>query len=119
MVNYHYNYISSYINSSNGKFFIIKPEYEVSTKAFIGKDEGENQADSQNYVLIYQKLMKTYSEAIKTKDLINRFLDNVSIDVTAKDLLENLMVTFVTDTQILKIQYKSKNPQEAKEIIKK
>lgn len=36
-------------------FFIIKPEYDVSTKGFIGKNEGENQAYSQNDVFIYQK----------------------------------------------------------------
>lgn len=98
-------------------FFVIKPEYEASTKVFIGKDEGENQAYSQNDVLMYQKLMKTYSEAIKTKDLINRSLDNVDIDITAENVLANLTVTSVTDTQILKIQYKSKSPQEAKAII--
>ena len=98
-------------------FFVIKPQYEASTKLFIGKDEGDNQAYSQNDVLLYQKLMKTYSEAIKTKDLVNRALDNISIDVTAENVLANLTVTTVADTQILKIQYKSNNPQEAKAII--
>lgn len=42
-------------------FFVIKPKYEATTKVFIGKDEGDNQAYNQNDVLMYQKLMKTYS----------------------------------------------------------
>ncbi len=98
-------------------FFVIKPQYEASTKVFIGKDESENQSYSQNDVLMYQKLMKTYSEAIKTKDLISRGLKGTSINIEPKDVLSNLTVVTVADTQILQIKYKSKNPQEAKAII--
>ncbi|MGJ0841780.1 YveK family protein [Clostridium tertium] len=98
-------------------FFVINPKYEVSTKVFIGKDEGENQAYNQNDVVMYQKLMKTYSETIKTNDLVSRSLTGTSFDLEAKDVLENLTVTPVTDTQILQIKYKSNNPQEAKSVI--
>ena len=98
-------------------FFVIKPQYEASTKVFIGKDEGENQSYNQNDVLMYQKLMKTYSEAIKTKDLISRSLKGTSIKLEPTDVLNNLTVVTVADTQILQIKYKSKNPQEAKAVI--
>ncbi|MBE6059370.1 MAG: capsular biosynthesis protein [Clostridium sulfidigenes] len=105
------------IVSAAVSFFVIKPQYEASTKVFIGKDEGENQSYSQNDVLMYQKLMKTYSEAIKTKDLISRGLKGTSINLEAKDVLDNLTVVTLADTQILQIKYKSKNPQEAKTVI--
>lgn len=98
-------------------FFVIKPQYEASTKVFIGKDESDSQAYSQNDVLMYQKLMKTYSEAIKTKDLISRGLKGTSLNLEPNEVLNNLTVVAVADTQILQIKYKSKNPQEAKAII--
>ncbi|MDU5106505.1 Wzz/FepE/Etk N-terminal domain-containing protein [Clostridium sp.] len=98
-------------------FFVIKPQYEASTKVFIGKDESDSQAYSQNDVLMYQKLMKTYSEAIKTKDLISRGLRGTSINLEPNEVLNNLTVVTVADTQILQIKYKSRNPQEAKAII--
>ena len=98
-------------------FFIIKPQYEASTKVFIGKDDGEGQGYNQNDVLMYQKLMKTYSEAIKTKDLISRSLDETSIDIKPEQVLENLTVVSVADTQILQIKYKNTNPQEAKTVV--
>lgn len=98
-------------------FFVIKPQYETSTKVFIGKDESESQVYSQNDVLMYQKLMKTYSEAIKTKDLVERSLKGTGFDIEPKDVLENLTVVTVADTQILQIKYKSLNPQEAKVIL--
>uniref|UniRef100_UPI002617FEFD YveK family protein n=1 Tax=Clostridium sp. TaxID=1506 RepID=UPI002617FEFD len=98
-------------------FFVIKPQYEASTKVFIGKEEGENQAYNQNDVIMYQKLMKTYSEAIKTKDLINRALGNIKIDTTTESVLKNLTVSSVSDTQILQIKYQSRIPQESKAVI--
>lgn len=98
-------------------FFVIKPQYEASTKVFIGKEEGDNQAYNQNDVMMYQKLMKTYSEAIKTKDLVSRSLQGTSLELKPQDVLANLTVSPVTDTQILQIKYKSNNPQEAKVVI--
>ena len=98
-------------------FFVIKPQYEASTKVFIGKDDGEGQAYNQNDVVMYQKLMKTYSETIKTKDLVSRSLKDTSLNLEPKEVLENLTVTSVTDTQILQIKYKSKNPKEAEVVI--
>lgn len=98
-------------------FFVIKPKYEATTKVFIGKDEGDNQSYNQNDVLMYQKLMKTYSEAIKTKDLVSRSLQGTSLELKPEDVLANLTVLPVADTQILQIKYKSNNPQEAKVVI--
>ena len=98
-------------------FFIISPKYEASTKVFIGKDESEDQKYSQSDVLMYQNLMKTYSETIKTKDLITRGLERTNLNLNPLDVLKNLTVVTVADTQILEIKYKSNNPQEVKAVI--
>ncbi|GAB6168236.1 Wzz/FepE/Etk N-terminal domain-containing protein [Clostridium carnis] len=98
-------------------FFIIKPQYEASTKVFIGKEEGENQSYNQNDVLMYQKLMKTYSEAIKTKDLISKATKEAKVDLKPESVLSNLTVVPVADTQILQIKFKSKDPKEAADLI--
>lgn len=98
-------------------FFVIKPQYEASTKVFIGKEEGENQSYSQNDVTMYQKLMKTYSEAIKTKDLVSRALEDSNLNLKVSDVLSNITVVTVSDTQILQIKYRSTSPIEAKAVI--
>ncbi|MEG0669132.1 MAG: Wzz/FepE/Etk N-terminal domain-containing protein [Clostridium sp.] len=98
-------------------FFIIKPQYEASTKVFIGKEEGSDQAYNQNDVAMYQKLMKTYSETIKTKDLIDRALNNVSTELTAENVLANLTVVPVADTQILQIKFKGLDKVEVKNVL--
>ncbi|GAB6168261.1 Wzz/FepE/Etk N-terminal domain-containing protein [Clostridium carnis] len=104
--------------SATLSFFMIKPQYEASTKVFIGKEEGENQSYNQSDVLMYQKLMKTYSEAIKTRDLISNATKKAKVDLKPEEVLSNLTVVHVADTQILQIKFKSKDPKEAADLIK-
>ncbi len=51
-------------------FYVIKPTYEGRVKVFIGKEgaTSESKDYSNNDVTMYQNLMKTYAEIIKTKD---------------------------------------------------
>lgn len=104
-------------------FFIIKPTYESKVKVFIGKEEsiGETKDYSNNDVMMYQKLMKTYAEVIKTKDSVQKALEtiegNVSTERVAK-VLSNITVSPSADTQILEITYKTKNRHEAISILK-
>lgn len=98
-------------------FFLIKPQYEASTKVFIGKEEGADEAYNNNDIQMYQKLMKTYSETIKTKDLLNKALKTVKTDLKVEDVMNGITVVPVADTQILQIKFKSTSPEDAKNII--
>lgn len=97
--------------------FVIKPTYEASTKVFIGKEEGVDQKYSQSDVLMYQKLIKTYSEAIKTIDFVEGALENVDTSLDSAQVLEKLNVNSIQDTQILKISFQGRDGEEAKNIV--
>ena len=99
-------------------FFVIDPVYETSTKVFIGKEENDETAYNTNDIQMYQKLLQTYAQAIKTRDLVGRAIDNLSYDLEDMNVIGGLTVTPVTDTQILQINYKSKNPKEAQDVLK-
>ena len=99
-------------------FFVIDPVYETSTKVFIGKEESDETAYNTNDIQMYQKLLQTYAQAIKTRDLVGRAIDNLSYDLQENNVIGGLTVTPVTDTQILQINYKSKDPKEAKDVLK-
>jgi len=98
-------------------FFLIKPQYEASTKVFIGKEEGAEEAYNNNDIQMYQKLMKTYSETIKTKDLLNRALEKSKTSLKLEEVSGGITVVPVADTQILQIKFKSTNREEAKKVI--
>lgn len=99
-------------------FFVIDPVYEASTKVFIGKEENDNAAYNSSDINMYQQLLQTYAQAIKTKDLASRAIDTLSYDLEPSTVISNLTVNPITSTQILEIKYKSKDPKEAKEVLK-
>jgi len=98
-------------------FFLISPKYEASTKLFIGKEEGADQGYNQNDVSMYQKLMKTYSEAIKTRDLIGKAIKTTNSNLTENEVLEKLTVVTIADTQVLEIKFKDDDPKEAASMV--
>ncbi|WP_346930964.1 Wzz/FepE/Etk N-terminal domain-containing protein [Clostridium sp.] len=94
-------------------FFLISPKYEASTKLFIGKEAGAEPGYDQSEIAMYQKLMKTYSEAIKTRDLVGRAIKVANSNLTEDEVLEKLTVVTVADTQILQIKINDKDPNMA------
>ena len=98
-------------------FCVISPTYEASTKIFIGKEGDESEWYNSSDVSMYQNLIKTYSELIKTKDLVNKAIDNSQYDLSVNSVLNGITVNTLTGTQILQISYQSKSPSVAKNIL--
>ena len=98
-------------------FFVISSTYEASTKIFIGKEGAESEGYNSSDVSMYQNLIKTYSELIKTKDLVNKAIDNSQYDLSVNNVLNGITVNTLTGTQILQISYQSKSPSIAKNIL--
>ena len=97
-------------------FFVIKPKYEATTKLFIGKQESQdNNAYNNNDVMMYQQLMKTYAQLVKTSDLVTKAVKSADLDYNQKDIkgiLNNLNATPSAETQILDLIYKGGNPKD-------
>lgn len=98
-------------------FFVIKPTYETSTKVFIGKEESNVEGYNTNDIQMYQKLLQTYAETIKTNEVIQAAIKNTNTNLTVEEVKKSLTVTPISDTQILQIKYQNKNPQVAKRIL--
>lgn len=99
-------------------FYLIEPKYEASSKLFIGKEQGEKEENyNYNDVELYQKLIKTYSDVIMTKDLVDNAIRGKDIDENAGLILKNLSVTPKTDTQLIEIKYRDKDRFKANNIV--
>ena len=102
-------------------FFVIKPQYEATTKLFIGKQESSKEVANydNNDIMMYQKLMKTYAELVKTSDLVTTALKEANLSYNQgeiKEILNNLTANPSADTQILDLTFKGGNPREVLEI---
>ncbi len=109
--------LASTLVASISLFLLTAPQYESSTKVFIGKEENQKKDYNISDIQMYQKLLKTYAEVIKTEDLIAKAIEASKLDIKPKEALNNLTVVSVPDTQILELKYKSKSPEEAVKLI--
>lgn len=98
-------------------FFLITPIFQVNSKVFIGKEENINSKYDNSDVQMYQKLLKTYSELMKTKDLIEESINKNNLNISADEVIDNLKVTPMADTQILQVSYEHKDKVLAREVL--
>ena len=100
-------------------FFFVSPKYEASSKVYIGKEKFKNVSTtySNDEVTMYQKLIKTYGEIVKTKNLINKAIKNAGEDMTVAEALSKVQAVAIADTQILQIKYTSSSREESYNMI--
>ena len=119
--------LSFLLISSIYNIFFINKEYEANVKIFIGKQKFKNITETYNNeeINLYQRLITTYSEVIKSKKLINEsikgskmnYLQDKYKNINYDLLMENLTVNPITNTQIIEIKYKSLNPQQSYDLL--
>lgn len=98
-------------------YFVISPKYEATTKLFIGKDISADSSYNANDISMYQKMLKSYADVIKTNDLVDRAFENSGVNLNSSKVLGGLTVSPMTDTQILVISYVSEDKQECKDVV--
>lgn len=96
-------------------FFLIKPKYEASSKLFIGKETSQEQNNSD--AQMYQQLVKTYSEVITSRDLIERAIEKEDLDVEVGTVISGLSVIPVAGTQVMKISFESTDKELSKDVV--
>lgn len=107
--------------------FFITQDYEATVKVFIGKQKFENKIETYNNqeIILYQRLITTYSEIIKSKKLINKSINDSKINslkeidekIEYGSVISRLTVNPVTNTQIIELKYTSKNAQESYDLL--
>lgn len=107
--------------------FFMNQDYEATVKVFIGKQKFKNTMESYNNeeITLYQRLITTYSEIIKSKKLINKSINESKINslkevdekIEYGSVIGNLTVNPITNTQIIELKYTSKNPQQSYNLI--
>ncbi|MGH4052954.1 MAG: YveK family protein [Clostridium sp.] len=99
-------------------YFVITPTYKSDISVIIGKIESDSTASQDNYndVIMYQKLVKTYTEFAKSRKVSEHVIKALKLDIDPAQLQEMLTVAPKGDTEFLTITVTSKEPKEAMDI---
>src|SRR5699024_420893 len=99
-------------------FAILKPEYETFTTLMVGnskdhKLEGEIDYDD---LLLNQKLVHTYGVLVESRDVSDKVIGNLDLDISYKTFSDKISVNLVEDTEVIKIEVKDRDPVMAAKI---
>jgi capsular polysaccharide biosynthesis protein len=100
--------------------FIIKPIYKADISVILGNvstgTDGSNQKIDYSDVMMYQMLVKTYSELAKSRTVAENAINSLQLDIKPEELEKMISVSPKSDTEFLTISVKSKDAQQAMSI---
>jgi capsular polysaccharide biosynthesis protein len=99
--------------------YVLKPVYEAKTSIIISKPStGATVTTTYNDVLMYQNLIRTYSEIAKSKSVAKLAAEKLGNKYTAQEIMNASEISPETNTQIMTISAVSGTPEAAKDIAK-
>ena len=92
------------------------PLYESNTTIVLASESKDSATYTQNDLQLNQKLVSTYSQIIKSRKVMQKVIDTEGLDYTVNELSENVTVTSVQDTELIKISVSDRNSVTAMKI---
>ena len=103
-------------------FLFVTPKYKSYTSLVLARSEStkENETDTstitQTDITLNQKLVSTYSELVKSKNVLREVIKNLNINESEENLKDNITVSAVKDTELIQITVTSYYPDRASDI---
>ena len=95
--------------------FIKTPLYQSTTKLVLVSESNANTGITQGDVQLNNNLVATYTEIIKSRDILSKVIDNLDLeDMTPEKLSKKISVSTTTNTQTINIKVSDKDPKKAK-----
>src|SRR5690625_3628586 len=98
-------------------FFLVTPKYQSSTEMLVShSSDSTTQNMTQQDINTSIQLINTYSDIIRNDVTLDPVIEDLGLDMTAKELREDITVQTENDSQVFSIQVQSENPYQATEI---
>lgn len=103
-------------------FLFITPKYKSYTSLVLAKsdnvseDAKDTSTITQTDITLNQKLVSTYSELIKSKNVLREVIKNLNINEDEESLKGNITVSAVKDTELIQITVTNYYPDRASDI---
>ncbi len=97
--------------------YIVVPKYSSSTTLVLSKPvtivDGQvvNESINQTDIALNQKLITTYEEIITSRKIVNMVINNLGLDMTYNQMLKNISVASVKNTDVMKVTVTTLQPE--------
>lgn len=96
------------------------PMYSSSTTLVLAtsgnNDTNTNTTITATEITVNSKLVSTYSELVKSKNILRQVISNLGIKVDEDNLRKNITVSSVKETELIEITVKNENPAYSAQI---
>ena len=97
--------------------FIQKPMYSSYTTVILGSTENTSStALTQNDLTLAKNLVDTYAQIVKSRRVLEQVIDELKLDTTYEELYNQVTVTALNNTEIIKINVADRDAIRAKNI---
>lgn len=93
--------------------FINIPKYKSSASIVLTSNSINNSTFTTNDLTINKNLVQTYSEIVKSRKVIENVIKSLNINLSYEELVKMIEVTSISNTEIIKINVSSTNPNNA------
>lgn len=99
--------------------FVVEPKYTSSVTLILSKPSDESNgttidstgAITQSDIALNQKLISTYGEIMKSRRVSNTVIENLKLNMTYAQLKKCINVSFVKDSDVIKLSITTLNPE--------
>lgn len=98
---------------------MVTPIYEASTTVFIGKEAAKIADISMMDLEMGNQLVTDYTELLKTNQVLELVISELSLHAVPSDLESNLIVSVIKDSRFMRISYQDPNPEMAVKVVDK
>ena len=101
---------------------LVKPKYTSSTTLVLVQAESNNgntvttESITTTDITLNSKLVSTYSELIKSKNVLRQVMSNLNLDLNEEEIKKNIKVKSVSDTALIEISVTDENPEYAEKL---
>ncbi len=101
---------------------LVKPKYTSSTTLVLVQAESNKgntvttESITTTDITLNSKLVSTYSELIKSKNVLRQVMSNLNLDLNEEEIKKNIKVKSVSDTALIEISVTDENPKYAEKL---
>ena len=99
--------------------FYITPMYKSSTTVYVMNSRDSDSSLSSSDVQIASYIRKDYEQLIKSRDVLEKTIEDLGLDMTDSQLSASISVTSPSDSRILTITVTNSDPNKAQLIADK
>lgn len=97
--------------------YLKTPMYNSTTKLVLTQSEASsNAAVTTNDVTLSNNLVKTYSEIIKSRDVLSKVAENLKLNLSSDQLADKISVSSVSNTQLITVTVSDESAEQAQKI---